>query len=128
MSDKIMDDSETTILRLSCDCLDPVHTVDLMVERIYPLGKTEGYSVLIEWAEKYRFETLWDRVVRAVKMVLGCELWGHGFILRNEDIPTVMALLRTTLPQEVTTTATSGDIQWETKVFFPVPRGENLNA
>lgn len=97
MADKVMDDAETTILRLSCECLDPMHTVDLTVERLYPLGKDKGYSVSIEWVEKYRFDTLWERVVRAVKILRGKELWGHGFIMRNEDIPLVVTLLENAL-------------------------------
>ena len=123
MSDKLMEDPEITTLRLSCDCLDPMHTVDLSVERIYPREKSDGYSTLIEWAEKYRFVGLWQRVVNAVKMLLGRELWGHGFIVRNEDVPAVLDLLRTTLPQGVTTTGTSGDIQWVTNVALPPPFG-----
>lgn len=90
MVDKIFDDSELYWKRFSCDCLDPTHIVDLSVEFIP--GQKEN-TLLVEFAEKYSQYPLWERIKNAFKILLGKEIYGHGFIVRPSDIPEMIELL-----------------------------------
>ena len=90
MADRLFDDNEYYCTRFSCECLHPAHIVDFSVEL---WGDEKGVSV--DFTEKYTGFglTFLERVMRAIKLLLGKEVWGHGFTIRKGDIPEMIELL-----------------------------------
>lgn len=91
--DKLFDDSEFFSGRFSCDCLHPAHIVDISIEF------QEDYkdnTLTVDFAEKYDGSAypLFDRIKRALCLLRGKEVWGHGFLIRKDDIPEMINLLR----------------------------------
>ena len=90
--DKLLDDAEFYLERYSCDCMDSRHIVDISIE-FNPEHKEN--TLLVDFAEKHDggAYTLWERITRAYLFVRGKELWGHGFLIRQADIPSMIELL-----------------------------------
>jgi len=91
MADKMFDNSEFYWKRFNCDCLDPRHIVDLSVELV-----DDGKRVLsVGFAERYIGSnfSLGLRIKRAFQFLLGKEIWGHGFMVRTEDIEEMIDVL-----------------------------------
>lgn len=95
MADKLFEDSEFYAKRFSCKCLHPAHTVDLCVEVFRDVSEKDKKSLSVEFAEQYIGNQLplLDRIKRAFRLLLGREVWGHGFYVRPEDIPEMIELL-----------------------------------
>jgi len=91
MADKIFDDSEFYGKRFSCGCLHPTHIVDFSVE----IEKDKRW-IEVDFAERYTRDAMpfWSRVKIVFLFLLGRQdIWGHGFIVRETDIPEMIELL-----------------------------------
>ena len=90
MADKLFENSLFYLKRFNCACSDIAHTADLSVEL-----NEQPRIVEIEFAESYLGNKmpLLRRIKRVIQLLLGKELWGHGWLIRPEDINEMIEIL-----------------------------------
>lgn len=87
MAEPLCEHKEFESYRLSCDCHDQRHLLDIGVE-IEPTG---GRIVSLEWSN---YPVTWrERVRDAVKLLMGQKSLTCDLILRNKDVDILIKLL-----------------------------------
>lgn len=110
MADRLFENSLFYLKRFNCACSDITHTADLSIE----LGEYPRI-VEIEFAEGYLGNKmpLFLRIKRAIQLILGKELWGHGWLIRPEDIDEMIEMLERARGSSVKiTSANCPTAQW----------------
>lgn len=103
MADTIRKDTQTFHRRFSCDCLHPIHVLDIVIEK----GETWRD---ICFGEKYAAKApIFERIRDAIQLILGRELWVHDFRLREQDLSEMIEILSSLLLQGTT----ASNIPWE---------------
>lgn len=91
MADKLFDENDFYMKRFSCDCKHPSHIADFSIE----LDNDKRW-VDIDFGERYSANVLplFERIRVAFWFLLGKQdIWGHGFLLREEDVDEMIELL-----------------------------------
>lgn len=87
----IMDNEDIYCKRFSCDCLHIGHIMDVTIEFC-----GDGNALDIDFSERHygNSMSLWERTKNAFTILRGREIYGHGIILRKEDIGEMVEILQ----------------------------------
>ena len=92
MADKLFEDSEFISKRFSCSCLDNYHILDISVE-FFSANAGDKSEINLSWGLSPRDLSLWQRIKKSVKILVGREYPDCNIILRHTDIDELIDLL-----------------------------------
>ena len=93
MADKLFEDSEFVSKRFSCSCLDNYHILDISVEFFASNVVSDKSEINLCWSLSPADLSLWQRIKKSVKILLGREYPDCNIILRHTDIDELIDLL-----------------------------------
>lgn len=91
MGDIIYQDNTKCVVRFQCCCLDPVHALDVWIER-----DEKGITINIGFCEMHwsdRDKAFGTKISKLKKVLKGENFWNHDFNLRLEDLQEFINLL-----------------------------------
>ena len=95
--DKLLDDSDCLMARYNCSCLDPYHSLDIIIEKDKEGRLIECciyFNILGSAPLKWRLKAIW-------KLLRGKDSEINEFYLREEDIPELIGFLKNALPGKI---------------------------